>query len=86
MIFGLTEVHRERHRQGSVAIPGKALNDTDEARGTSIMPFDTTYVPKLSMANASALADEYSHKMPPFPIPFYRSMRAPSLYRLFSFL
>ena len=83
MVFGPAEVLKEEHRQGGVAILGKAIDDTDKARGISIMPYDTAYVPKLSITNANTHADEYSHKMPPFPIPFYRSMRAPSLYRGF---
>jgi hypothetical protein len=86
MIFGLTEVLRQEHRQGGVAILGKAIDDTDKARGISIMPYDTTYVPKLSIRNTNTLADEYVHKMPPLPLPSDRSERAPSAFRGFSFL
>ena len=67
MVSGLTEVLKEEHRQGSVAIPGKATDDTDKARSISIMPYDIAYVPKLSIRNANTLADEYVHKMPPLP-------------------
>jgi len=86
MVSWLTEVDGVEHGRGGVAVPGKAMDDTDEARSMSIMPFDTAYVPKLSIMKANTLADEYSPEMPPFPISFYRSMRAPSLYRGFSFL
>ena len=84
MVFGPAEVRKGEHRQGGVAILGKAMGDTDKARSISIMPFDIAYVPKLSITNA--LTDEYSYKTPPFPIPFHRSMRTPSLYRGFSLL
>ncbi len=75
---------RESTGRCGVAILGKAMGDTDKARSISIMPFDIAYVPKLSITNA--LTDEYSYKTPPFPIPFHRSMRTPSLYRGFSLL
>ena len=86
MVFGPAEVLKGGHRQGNVAILGKAIDDTDKARSISIMPYDIAYVPKLSITNANTLVDEYIHKTLPFPIPSHRSMPAPSVYRGFSLL